>query len=249
MVNNICAIQARMGSNRLPGKSLFKLGNETIIERCYIAASYVDLFSSVVVLTSNESKDDELCNYLETKNINYKRGSLNNVLSRFSNVIKDTKADNIVRLTGDNPLIDPEIIEGVLKKHLDNNSEYTSNIFERNFPRGNDVECISGKTLLSLEKENLNEEDKEHVTLFIRKNIKNYKFAEYKINKKINFPDARLTIDYIEDYKLISKIYKDLNLESKKNSYLEIDQYLSKNKDLMKINSGIEQTKINNISW
>ena len=116
MVNNICAIQARMGSNRLPGKSLFKLGNETIIERCYIAASYVDLFSSVMVLTSNESKDDELCNYLETKNINYKRGSLNNVLSRFSNVIKDTKADNIVRLTGDNPLIDPEIIEGVLKK-------------------------------------------------------------------------------------------------------------------------------------
>ena len=134
MVNNICAIQARMGSNRLPGKSLFKLGNETIIERCYIAASYVDLFSSVVVLTSNESKDDELCNYLETKNINYKRGSLNNVLSRYQMLAEQTGAAYIIRVTADNPFTDTlgiiNLANSILKKnylyltHRDKDFEY-----------------------------------------------------------------------------------------------------------------------------
>lgn len=247
--NNICAIQARMGSSRLPGKSLFKLGNETVIERCYKSATYHNIFSNVVVLTSKDSADDELSNYLEVKKIPYHRGSLNNVLSRFVDIVNKTKATNIMRLTGDNPLIDPNIIRDVLQQHLKNEAEYTSNIIDRNLPRGNDVECIKSELLIKINKKNLTDDEREHVTLYIRKNLEDYYCFEFKSKLKIRFPNVRLTLDYYEDYVLIREIYKKLNLSNEVNNIISIDNFLSQNAKLLKINSQVEQTKINKKTW
>ena len=249
MKSNICAIQSRMGSERLPKKSLLKLGNERIIERCYKSADYKNIFDKVIIATSIEESDDELCNFLESRKIPFFRGDLNNVLSRFINIAKKYEAKNIVRLTGDNPLIDPTIIKNVFDLHVSQNFDYTSNIIERNFPRGNDVECVTSNTLVELENFDLNNDDKEHVTLYIRKNLNNYRVGTYKGNYKLLFPQARLTVDYIEDYDLVNEIYTKLNLSNNANDVLKIDKFLSRNQDLLKINKHIEQKKVQESEW
>ena len=80
-MKTLCGIQARMSSARLPGKSLLPLNGETVIKRVHDSAKLSDVFYEVVVLTSIDKTDDELCNYLEGQNIRFIRGSLNNVLS------------------------------------------------------------------------------------------------------------------------------------------------------------------------
>lgn len=238
-----------MGSKRLPKKSLFKLGRERVIERCYKSASYHKVFDKVIVATSTTKDDDELCDYLNYNNFLFFRGDLENVLSRFQDISVENNAKNIVRLTGDNPLIDPFIIRDVFKFHEYNNFDYTSNIINRNFPRGNDVECINAKVLNSLKYEDLKKEDKEHVTLFIRKNIDKYNVGIFKNKEKLFKPEARLTIDYQEDYELITKIYQELHLDSKINNFKEIDIFLNENPDLLKINEHVEQKKISDKIW
>lgn len=249
MQRNICIIQARMGSSRLPGKSILRLGKETVIERCYKSANFYDMFSKIIVVTSTDRSDDELSDYLDFKKIPYHRGSLNNVLSRFIDVIKKNDSENIVRLTGDNPLIDPDVIKNVLQYHILEKVDYTSNIIDRNLPRGNDVECIKTRVLLEIYNHNLNKDDLEHVTLYIRKNLSDFSYAVHKSNYILNYPDIRLTLDHPEDYKLIKKIYEKLELNDNRNNVQKIDKMLSKNEDLLLINSHIEQKKINKVEW
>ena len=152
-------------------------------------------------------------------------------------------------MTGDNPLIDSTIIKNVFDLHVSQNFDYTSNIIERNFPRGNDVECITSNTLVELENFNLNNDDKEHVTLYIRRNLDNYRVGIYKGNYKLSFPQARLTVDYIEDYELVNEIYTKLNLSNNANDVLKIDKFLSRNQDLLRINKHIEQKKVQESEW
>ena len=130
-----------------------------------------------IITTSNSKTDDNLVGYLESKDIDYFRGSEKNVLSRYTQLYEKFKPENITRLTGDNPLIDSEVIKEVVSQHLKNNSDYSSNIIKRSWPRGNDVECINGKVLYQLLDCTLAEEDYEHVTLYIRKNLNFYNYV------------------------------------------------------------------------
>ena len=248
-MKTLCGIQARMSSARLPGKSLLPLNGETVIKRVHDSAKLSDVFYEVVVLTSIDKTDDELCNYLEGQNIKFIRGSLNNVLSRFIDATKVYECSNVVRLTGDNPLIDSNVIKDVVDYHLENNFEYTSNIVKRLIPRGNDVECIQKEALVKLNGYKLLDEDLEHVTLYIRKNPNLFRLGSFEKNYNLNNKNLRLTLDYVEDYKLIVEIYDKLNLSNDQNNIYEIDKLFTNNPYLKKINLEVSQTQINEKSW
>jgi spore coat polysaccharide biosynthesis protein SpsF len=248
-MKTICGIQARMSSSRLPGKSLLPLGEETVIKRVYENVVLSNVFDNVLVLTSTDKTDDELCKYLNNEKIQYLRGSLNNVLSRYLDAIQLFDCSNVVRITGDNPLIDSKVIKDVVNFHIENNFDYSSNIINRLIPRGNDVECIKQKSLISLKNYELTKDELEHVTLFIRKNSKFFKVGSFEKDYGIENNDLRLTLDYEEDYELILKIYKELNFKNEINNLGKIDKLFTHNNELKRINSIVEQTKINKQTW
>ena len=248
-MKSIAIIQARMDSERLKGKSLLPLGNENIIYYCYKAALDSRMFEKIIVATSKSKNDDNLVAYLNLKNIEHYRGSENNVLSRYLEINKKYEPSNIVRLTGDNPLIDPLVIEKVVSSHISYGSDYSSNIINRSWPRGNDVECISGKVLSELITRDLSQEDLEHVTLYIRKNLDNYNYISVESSKPFEYKSIRLTVDYEEDYFLVKKLVDYFLSNNKEISVNEINNLYKSNPKFFEINKSSKQTEIGGIEW
>ena len=222
-------IQARMGSNRLPGKVMMNLIDKPVIDHVYSRVKISKNIKEVIIATSINSENNELIKYLDIKGYKYYRGAENDVLSRFTEIIGYSKLnleDSIVRITADCPLIDYEIIDSVIEKHLDKNVDYTSNTIERTFPDGLDCEVIKVKTLKSLEYFSLNESHKEHVTSYITENKS--KFNIETINNHIDYSHFRWTLDYLEDYQYITWLYEKLYSTNNYFGYKEIIEFLSK---------------------
>ena len=142
-MNIIAIIQARLGSKRYPNKVLEKVNGDTLISILINRLSDSKQLDKVVVATTDSDKDDRL--YEEVNNLGYKcyRGDEDNVLKRYFDVAVKEKADAIVRITGDCPLIDPSIVDEVIKKFRDNKFDYISNICPPTFPDGMDVEIFT----------------------------------------------------------------------------------------------------------
>jgi len=248
-MNGLAIIQARMGSKRLKGKSLLSLGDETIIYSCFNAVYSSNCFSKIIVATTSNEEDDVLVEYLERQKIDYFRGSEKNVFSRFFEISKMSNSKFVARFTGDNPLIDPDVIKVVVNAHLDSGADYTTNVIERTWPRGNDIECLNTDILLDLNNKNLNKDELEHVTLFIRNNLNNYKICSVLNDKKLKLPNLRITLDFKEDYILIKKIFEELNEQNLKITANNIDKIVHKNPGYFKINNNLDQNTINGIEY
>ena len=199
-------IQARTSSTRFRQKVLKKIDNTPSI--IFMVNRLKKKFNKkhIFILTSKNKTDNKLSNICKKKKINVFRGNLKNVLNRYFNANKLLNYQNIVRLTGDCPLIDTDIIIDVLKKHFKNKNDYTSNVLKTSFPQGLDVEVFTKETLnkiFSYAKKNY---EKEHVTLYLRNNQK--KFKCQNIMNNLDLSRIRLCIDYREDYNFIKNIIK-----------------------------------------
>ena len=248
-MNGLAIIQARMGSERLKGKSLLSLGDNTVIYSCFKAVFSSNCFSKIIVATTSNPEDDVLVNYLKKEKIDYFRGSEENVYSRFFELSKLNESNFVARFTGDNPLIDPNVIKMVVNAHLESKADYTSNVIERTWPRGNDLECINSDILIDLNERNLNKEELEHVTLYIRKNLDNYKICSVINDKKLKLPKLRITLDFMEDYILIKKIFEELNKKNLEINSSNIDNVVFENLDYFKIDNDLSQNTINGIEY
>ncbi len=248
-MDGLAIIQARMGSHRFEGKSLMPLGSGTVISACFNAVLSSNCFSDIVVATTTKDEDDILVDYLIQEDIDYFRGSEKNVFSRFFELSKIKKPHFVARLTGDNPLIDPIVINTVVEAHLESKADYTSNVIERTWPRGNDIECINTDILFELNNKNLNKDELEHVTLFIRKNLDFYKINSVVNNKELKFPNLRITLDYKDDYELIKIIYEDLSKKNLEVNADNIDKLITQNPEYLNINENSNHNTINGIEY
>ena len=163
----IGVIQARMGSSRLPGKSMKPLLGKPMLEHILdnvVSSKLVDKF---VVATTALEEDDAIENLCKFLKIDCFRGEELNVLSRFKRISKIYKADILVRLTGDNPFVESSLIDYMLDKYFNLYSEYDyfHNVDNCNYPYGLSVEIFTSKALDEASK-TTNIEDKEHVTRF-----------------------------------------------------------------------------------
>ena len=131
------------------------------------------------------------------------RGSEANVLSRYIEILKDNDFDHVVRLTGDNPLVDMSVLERSLVSHLNSKVDYTST---KGLPIGMNFEICTSAALLSLEAQNLKKADKEHVTLFLKESD-SYTTSVLQVDEDENFKKLRLTIDYPSDYLVLSAVF------------------------------------------
>lgn len=235
----LCMIQARMDGKRFPGKVLENINGMPIISLIIKRASKAKVISKIIVVTSKNKKDDVLVEYLERQNIEFFRGSEDNVLERFYEAAKKYNADYIIRLTGDNPFVDPKIINKVVSEILGKNYEYVSNDLVRTFPLGFDVEVLTFAALEKIIHLASKSEDYEHVTLFIRNNLKLFSTKNIFAPINLRHPDWRLTVDESNDLELIQKIMKISSDEFV--SFEEIMNILENNQDLISINSHIKQ--------
>lgn len=211
-------IQARSSSSRLPRKSLLPIAGVPLALLCAIRAN--NNFSRLIVATSNEASDDDLAKMLIEAGVEVFRGSLNNVLSRFINIADKyslSSEDTIIRLTGDNPIVDGKFLE-ILKSHwerleLDYLSAEPEDIENSNWPKGLSAEFIKLgllKNSYMLDKGSYN---LEHVTPYVRKNTPNKAFGDkitgWHFSKKYYFG-----IDDYDDYNRVRSIFNENTLLS-----------------------------------
>ncbi len=240
-VNNliiVAIVQARINSTRYPGKVMKLLNKKPIIEIITLILQESKFINRIVVATSTNAENDKLVNFLEKKHIEYFRGSENNVLDRYYKIAKKLKADFIVRVTGENPLIDVSFIDKGIAKIQNGKFDYVSNNYPRTFPLGLDFEVFTFDTLQRIKKLAKNRDDLEHVSLYLKKQRNQFKTSNTPAPKTKTFPNWRLTVDTPDDYKLIKKIFKFYKNKTIIN-YNDVIFLLNKNIQWLDINKNI----------
>ena len=230
-----CIIQARMGSERLPGKVLLDLidGKKSI--EFLIEQLETSKLQQKIVAISDDGSDDILFNFLNNLKISCYRGSKLDVLDRYYHCAKQFSFNHIMRLTGDNPLIDPEIVNNAIKQYCDSNCDYLTNSIDRTFPNGTEVEIFSFNALEIAWKNAKKKSEREHVTPYFYNNPKKFKIHYFKQQK--NQSKFRYTIDRKEDYNLVVEILSRIKKRPIKTS--DIIELLTNDPELFELNSNM----------
>ena len=238
----VVIIQARSGSTRLPGKVLKKIKNKTILDYVIDRLKFCKKVDDIILATTTNKDDNVLEEFAIKKKIKFYRGSEENVLSRYYEVAVKYKADIIVRITSDCPLIDFEIVDKVIEKHIKSNADYTSNVNGRTYPRGFDTEVFNFDVLEDTNKCADKDYHKEHVTEYITEHPEKYKLVNVEADGLIRRPDIRITVDTPEDFKLVKKIIENFDRIDFKAK--DIIEFLNKNPDLLEINKDVIQKEV-----
>jgi spore coat polysaccharide biosynthesis protein SpsF len=234
-------IQARMNSKRLPGKIMMKIKNKPILEILINRINHCKTLDKIIVATTEEKSDDEIVEFCKKKNINCVRGSEKDVLSRYLLAAKDT--DVIVRITSDNPLIDPDIVDQGVKIYLENKFDFVSNYVPppRTFPDGMAIEIFSHDLLKEINQKAKKPSEREHVTFFIWKQPQ--KFKLYRFEHDEDLSKYRFTLDYPEDFQVIEAILNDLYEKNPNFRLQDIINWLNKNPEIKNLNMHIKSNQ------
>jgi|TARA_Y100000389_G_C17468516_1_gene528014 spore coat polysaccharide biosynthesis protein SpsF len=212
----LCLVQARVNSKRLPKKMLKKINGNSILEILIDRLKLSKKISEVIILTSKNNSDNPIIKICKSKKVKFYRGSLNNVAKRFYEVIKMKKTKSFMRICGDSPLIDHNLIDKAISKFDVKKYDILTNIFPRSYPKGQSIEIINSKIFQEIFLLFKNKNNKEHVTTYFYENFK--KFKIYKLKNNINQSNINLSIDTIEDFNRMKKLlfYSNFNAISYK---------------------------------
>jgi spore coat polysaccharide biosynthesis protein SpsF (cytidylyltransferase family) len=231
----IAILQARCTSTRLPNKVLKPILNKPMIQWQVERLKQSKKIDRLIVATSKENSDLPLVKLCDDLSIPVFQGSLNNVLERFYNIAVDLEPKLIVRLTGDCPLIDPNIVDQVIDYMKLGNFDYVSNSMEPTYPDGLDVEVFSFDTLKYVYANAKRLSEKEHVTLYIANNSNEFKIGVYK--NPIDLSHHRWTVDDPRDFKLVTSIFEGLGHLDGDFFMNDILKFLEENPELYGLNN------------
>ncbi len=235
-------IQARIGSQRLPGKVLKDIAGKTMLERVVERVRLSKMIGTIIIATSINPQDDIIVALAGKMQIDWHRGSEKDVLARYLEAAKKFELDVIVRVTADNPFTDPVVMDQVIEHHMESGVDYTANCrFVQSFPRGCEVEVVSMDCLSKIAELAKNKMDREHVTLYIYENLDYFTTRFVEASGPLRRPDLRLAVDTEEDLKLAVAIYSSLSHVQEGFQLSHIIELLDQNPELKMINSGIEQ--------
>jgi spore coat polysaccharide biosynthesis protein SpsF len=243
-MNIVMIVQARMTSNRLPGKVLKKVLGKPLLEYQIERLRSVKNAHHLVIATTTNETDQPIVGWCERYGVDYFRGSENDVLSRYYHAAKKCVADIVVRLTSDCPLIDPIVVDQVIKYYLDNLNQYDyiSNSLTRSYPRGMDTEVFSFKVLSEAYLNSTMDLEKEHVTPYIYTRPLNYRIGQYRYS--VDESEHRWTVDTAEDFELIRLILEELYPSKPEFTLEDCLRLLEQNPEWVEINRHIEQKKL-----
>ncbi|UKS26144.1 glycosyltransferase family protein [Paenibacillus sp. HWE-109] len=239
-MKNVVIIQARMGSTRLPGKVLKVLADKTVLAHVVERAQAFQDVADVIVATTVGKQDNVIEDEARRLGVAFYRGDESDVLSRYYEAAVIAKADNVIRITSDCPMVDPETSSGVIKEFLNTHKfDYVSNTLVRSYPRGLDTEIFTFEALETAHKESSSLHDREHVTPYIYNNPDKFLLHSYVNETKV--PDYRWTLDTPEDWDLINRIYNSLHNPDRIFPWRDAVALMQKNPDWNTINQHIQQ--------
>ena len=234
----VAIVQARMGSTRLPNKVMKSICGTPMIEVLLKRLSASKEVNEIIVATSSNDINQPLIDHVEGLGYICSKGSENNVLSRYFKTAKDYSADVVVRITGDCPLVDPDLVDDAINKFKSLNIDYLCNNYPPTYPDGLDIEVCSFKALKQANDEAFSSFDKEHVTSYLRNEDK-FKTFVYKNIQDLS--KHRWTVDESADFELIQNIFQYfhpridfswqevIKLYSNKPQLFEINKYIQRN--------------------
>lgn len=235
----VATIEVRMTSSRLPGKPMLKVLGKTMIERLVSRLKKVKAIDCIVLATTTNKSDDVLVDLASKINIFSYRGSEQNVMNRVINAAESVEADVVVEITGDCPIIDPELIEQAISMFKINNVDYLSNGHFRSYPDGMDVQVFTIEAIKKSEKMTNSILDQEHVTLHIRNNPNIFKHLHIYAPPELYWPELGLTLDEKKDFDLLKVIIEHFEEKNYYFSCLEIIRFLRERPDIVQINSSV----------
>lgn len=237
----VAVVQARCESERLRDKVLARLAGKTVIEHVLAAIRASALIDDVILATTGSTKDDRLAELGARARVRVFRGSELDVLGRFVAALVGDPADVVVRHTGDDPLLDPFVIDTVVGSFLKGDCDYASNIIERTWPRGLDTEVFSRAGLDKSNVEGSRPEDREHVTIFIRTHPEAFVLRNVRALPQETWPDLRLCIDTVEDRALLEAVFDQMYEPGKILRVGTVVEWLRRNPEICKLNSSVAQ--------
>ncbi len=235
-MKTVAIIQARMGSTRLPGKVLLPLAGKPSIQHVIERAERICGVDEVILATSVHPGDTLLSDFCRSRGIQVVRGSESDVLDRYFQTAKAARADTVMRITGDCPLLDPVESAKVLDLFRSLDVEYVSNTNPPTLPDGLDTEVFRFHALEAAWENAVKPAEREHVTLHIYSRP-----SQFRIKNLLNAVDLsgqRWTLDNENDYKMLSAVYDELTQREQFGFLKEVLAILEAHPEIKKLNSG-----------
>ncbi len=208
MLRTVAIVQARMGSRRLAGKVLAKLGGSPVLRHVTTRVAQARTVDQVVVATSDHYRDDPIATWCAAEEVECVRGPESDVLARYVLAAEASNADVVVRVTADCPLLSPAVLDLVVAARAESGADYASNTIARGFPHGLDVECLTRTALNAADAEALHPDEREHVTPFVYNRPERFHLAS--VTAPEDWSWLRWTVDTAADLQTLEKIVSEV---------------------------------------
>jgi len=195
-----------MGSTRLPGKVLADVSGRPMLDRVVRRTAQADLVDRVVVATTDHPGDDLIVQRCDRLALDHFRGSEEDVLDRYHRAAAMFSADAVVRITADCPLVDPSVIDRVVRAFLDERPDYAANTLRRTYPRGLDTEVIAAEALDRAWREAGKPYHRAHVCPYIYEHPERFRLLS--VSAREDYSDGRWTVDTPEDLEFVRRVYR-----------------------------------------
>ncbi len=229
-----------MNSSRLPGKVLLDAAGKPMLERMITRVRRVPSITDIIVATTKNPVDDPIAALAHQLKVKVYRGDENDVMSRVLEAAQTYSVDVIVELTGDCPVIDPEIIENVIQAYQIDDVDYCSNTLTRSYPIGMDTQVFSTSVLADAFSRTDDPCDREHVSRYIHRHPKLYTLKGVVADGERYAPNLRLTLDTKEDLLLLRAVFEKFADSNPAFTLDDILVLLKMQPELSKLNSHIE---------
>lgn len=238
-MNIFAIIEARMTSSRLPGKVILPVLEKPMLHYLVSRLQRVSSLDGIALATTSNQTDEPLREFAKSESIACYSGSEEDVMGRVIETAKYTSSDLIVEVTGDNPIIDPEIVELAIRTYLANDLDYVGNSHVRTYPIGMDVQVFRLETLVRSASQTNSKLDREHVTLHMKNHPELFSHLNIVAPPSLHWPELSLTLDEDKDYELLKHIILQFADANPFFSCGDIINFLKNRPDLVAINSSV----------
>jgi spore coat polysaccharide biosynthesis protein SpsF len=240
----VSTIEARMTSSRLPGKVLKPVLGQPMLKLLIERLQRSQEINEIVVATTINAADEPICRLAEKLGVGVHRGSEDDVLTRVLEAAQSHQGDLIVEITGDCPLLDPQVIDRCIKLFRENSFDYVSNTLKQTYPRGLDVQVFKTATLAKVAELTKDPVDHEHVSLYIYQHPETFTLHNMVCDPAISRPNYRLTLDTEDDLALITKIYEALYPRNPHFGLRDMIELLDRNPSWTALNAHVRQKEV-----
>jgi len=228
-----------MTSSRLPGKVLAEVAGKPMLALQLDRIRNMSTIDDVVVATTNLTSDDPVVALAARQEVRWFRGDENDVLGRYLGAAREVKADVVVRITADCPLIDAVEADRVVAALCEYQVDYAANVLQRTYPQGLDTEAFFVDALERSHRLATSSPSREHVTWFMSRERTDL-FLLHSVTDRQDNSDLRWTVDTVDDLAVVRRIYEEMGVLAT-TSYRDILAWVRKNPELAHANQHVIQ--------